>query len=224
MSEDTGATLAREELEGAPLTRECLADGKKTIGQVRGDLERLCVKLERQLREANERISGYQGSRDFAIDTLAGALGVEADKLRAVEYYARLASESLTAARAEATLHYNRVASLIFSPALKGSKVEEVRAWEKDYIDARAEVERLRDFTRKMFDLTDWPEGGDIDGGDFQDAAVVSGLLVPETRTESCGAGCFCTEYHGDMSDGVTCYRKTEWLSAAPPTGDKPNG
>ena len=71
----------------------------------------------------------------------------------------------------------------------------------------------LEKFARKMFELSDWPEGGDIDGGSFQDAAVECGLLIPETRTESCEPeGCFCSEYHGDMKGGVTCYRKAKFL------------
>ncbi len=41
------------------------------------------------------RCDGYQGSRDYAIDTLAGALGVDADKVRAVEYYAQQAANEI---------------------------------------------------------------------------------------------------------------------------------
>lgn len=72
----------------------------------------------------------------------------------------------------------------------------------------------LEKFARKMFELSDWPEGGDIDGLDFQEAAVECGLLTPETRYECCSmhGTCFCTEYHGDMSEGVTCYRKVQFL------------
>lgn len=62
----------KEELDGAPRTRECLADGKKTIGQVRADLERLCVTLERELAHA----APDKGARDgglsqAAVDVLA---------------------------------------------------------------------------------------------------------------------------------------------------------
>ena len=67
-------------------------------------------------------------------------------------------------------------------------------------------------FARKMFELSDWPEGGDIDMFDFQEAAIECGLLIPETRTEPCGEHCHCAEYHGDMKDGVTCYRKAPIL------------
>ncbi len=74
----------------------------------------------------------------------------------------------------------------------------------------------LEKFAKKMFELSDWPEGGDIDGFDFQEAAVECGLLTPETRYECCSmhGTCFCTEYHGDMSGGVTCYRKAQFLLA----------
>lgn len=74
-----------------------------------------------------------------------------------------------------------------------------------------AEAEK---FAHKMFDLSDWPEGGDIDGFDFQDAAVECGLLITETRTEPCEENCHCAEYHGAeaMKEGVTCYRKAKFL------------
>ena len=70
----------------------------------------------------------------------------------------------------------------------------------------------LEKFAKKMFELSDWPEGGDIDGFDFQEAAVECGLLTPETRHEPCGDNCHCAEYHGDMKEGVTCYRKAPFL------------
>ncbi len=70
----------------------------------------------------------------------------------------------------------------------------------------------LEKFAKKMFELSGWPEGGDIDGFDFQDAAAECGLLTKETRHEPCGESCFCAIYHGDMSEGVTCYRKAPFL------------
>jgi len=61
--------------------------------------------LESRIAEANERkeqrqliadmadrCDGYQGSRDYAIEILAGALDVDADKVIAVEYYATKAA------------------------------------------------------------------------------------------------------------------------------------
>ena len=78
------------------------------------------------------------------------------------------------------------------------------------------ELQRLRAFAREMFELADWPEGGGIDGFSFQDAAVKHGLLTAETRTERCGEKCYCADdYHGEeaMKDGVTCYRKADWLA-----------
>ena len=68
----------------------------------------------------------------------------------------------------------------------------------------------FREFAKEMFKLSDWPEGGDIDGADFQDAAVKCGLLIPETRYAPCSEdGCRCAEYYGgdDFELGVTCYR-----------------
>ena len=81
---------------------------------------------------------------------------------------------------------------------------------------AHAEVDRLRGFVQALFEKSGWPEAGDIDAGDFQELAVAHGLLKPETRTAPCHQDCFCAEYHGDMAAGVTCYRKVEWLKAAP--------
>ncbi len=73
------------------------------------------------------------------------------------------------------------------------------------------ENEQLRRFAQKM--LEGWPEEfGDVDGLSIQDAAVECGLLVGETRHEPCGEDCNCASYHGDMSDGVTCYRRTALL------------
>ena len=70
----------------------------------------------------------------------------------------------------------------------------------------------LEKFAKRLFELSLWPEGGDIDAFDFHEAAVECGLLTPETRTEPCHQDCFCSEYHGDMSGGVTCYRKVTFL------------
>ena len=73
----------------------------------------------------------------------------------------------------------------------------------------------LEKFAKKMFNLADWPEGGDIDCLDFQEAAIECGLLITEIRTEPCTpntSDCFCAVYKGDMSEGVTCYRKAPFL------------
>jgi hypothetical protein len=76
-----------------------------------------------------------------------------------------------------------------------------------------------RAFIRALFDKCEWPDGGWIDGFEFQDIAEEHGLLVPVDVFEPCGEGCRCAEYHGGsdgMSDGVVCYRKAAWLAAAP--------
>lgn len=89
-----------------------------------------------------------------------------------------------------------------------------------DEIRAAVEAERelrkpLEAFILRLFEISGWPEGGEIDGFDFQDAAADAGILTAETRTKPCAESCFCEEYHGDMSDGVTCYRKPDWLMIA---------
>ena len=50
-----------------------------------------------ELTRLQARVNGYQASRDYAIDLLAAALAIDADKMRAVEYYARLAAERVAA-------------------------------------------------------------------------------------------------------------------------------
>lgn len=79
------------------------------------------------------------------------------------------------------------------------------------------ESPRLLAFVRDLFTLSGWPEGGDIDGFDFQEVCVKHGLLIPHTVTEPCGQSCSCAEYHGrdDMQEGVTCYRKAGWIGEA---------
>jgi hypothetical protein len=74
------------------------------------------------------------------------------------------------------------------------------------------ELTQLRNFVRALFEKSDWPEGGDIEAGDFQELAVDHGLLIPETVTAPCGDNCFCADFHGDLSTGVTCLRKVKWL------------
>jgi len=91
------------------------------------------------------------------------------------------------------------------------------RTLEREAASLRAERDRLRLFVARLFDLTGWPDGGDLDGFDFQDAATEHGILTPETRTEPCNQNerdakhCHCEEY-GDFPQ--TCYRKAEWLIA----------
>lgn len=77
----------------------------------------------------------------------------------------------------------------------------------------------LRAFVRELFDASQWPEASDIEVDVLQDIAVKHGLLIPRTVTEPCGESCQCAEYNGDMSDGVTCYRKVEWLRECPSCG-----
>ena len=75
-----------------------------------------------------------------------------------------------------------------------------------------AELEKLRAFSLDVMQA--WPEG-DVDGGELQNAALRHGLIRAKTPapTQPCGDGCTCAEYYGDMSDGVTCYEKTELLT-----------
>ncbi len=73
---------------------------------------------------------------------------------------------------------------------------------------------RLRAFCTALFDVTDWPGGGDVDLITVQDLAVTHGILTKETRTEPCGDNCGCAEYYGrdEMAPGVECFRKPAWM------------
>ena len=84
-----------------------------------------------EMKAENERlrsrIDGYQSSRDYAIDVLAGALQIEADKVRAVEYYAAQTKElierlraELATARNDALALTNAVDELLEVAALRG--------------------------------------------------------------------------------------------------------
>lgn len=81
----------------------------------------------------------------------------------------------------------------------------------------------LEKFAKKIFEVSGWPEGGDIEGGDLQAIAVECGLLIPQTRHEPCCEECHCADYWGsdEMRDGVTCYRKCELLLTDAPTVER---
>lgn len=55
----------------------------------------------------------------------------------------------------------------------------------------------LLGFAKAIFEATDWPTGGDLDGFAFQEIAEKYGLLKAETRTAPClPEGCHCAEYY----------------------------
>ncbi len=98
-------------------------------------------------------------------------------------------------------------------------RLEDLESCQKKWIQLRAELASLRGFIEELFELSDWPEGGDIDGFDFQDAAVKHGLLIPEQCTEPCGEGCNCNQYYSDAewAEGITCYRLAAALKTKEP-------
>jgi len=75
-----------------------------------------------------------------------------------------------------------------------------------------AEREGLRAFIANLFEATDWPEGGDLDGFQFQELATKHGILTPEERIAPCEGreSCWCSDYGGPGP--TTCYRKAQWL------------
>ena len=74
------------------------------------------------------------------------------------------------------------------------------------------QIQSLAKFAIKV--LEDWPDMGYLDGGDLQEMAVASNLLIPHIVHGPCGENCNCAEYYGDdeWQDGVTCYRVVDWL------------
>jgi hypothetical protein len=99
----TGPPIAASDVDAlialtgdAPSTVESLAEWLDNKWKRHGEIEDR--EAAAKLRSQAERIEGYKGSRDYAIDLLAKALDIEPDKVRAVEYYARLAAERIAAA------------------------------------------------------------------------------------------------------------------------------
>jgi hypothetical protein len=80
-------------------------------------------------------------------------------------------------------------------------------------------------FANAMFQLADWPDGGDIDGFDFQDAAIRYGLLIPERRTQPCQEGCQCEGMYDpdEWNQGIQCYRRVE-LGGTQPVSETTGG
>jgi hypothetical protein len=70
------------------------------------------------------------------------------------------------------------------------------------------DVLNLQRFVGKMFEATDWPDGGDIDGFEFQRIAAECGLLAEVEMKEACGEFCQCLEMAVDFP--ATCYRPTQ--------------
>lgn len=84
------------------------------------------------------------------------------------------------------------------------------------------ELSRLRDFAQAIMEAADWPEGGDVEGGQIQDIAEEHGLLVKTEQTKPCGEDCWCLEYNGEISETspAICYRKTPLLLGSVPQRD----
>jgi len=80
--------------------------------------------------------------------------------------------------------------------------------------ELEAERDALREFVADMFEAAEWPEGGDIDGGQFQELATKHGILAEEERIAPCEGreSCWCSDYGGPGP--TTCYRKAQWLAA----------
>lgn len=82
--------------------------------------------------------------------------------------------------------------------------------------EEREELARLRGFAQDI--LQDWPEIGDLDGFELQEAAHKHGLLIAETRYKPCREeGCMCAAmvWREEWDEGVTCYRKSSTLMRA---------
>lgn len=79
------------------------------------------------------------------------------------------------------------------------------------WFDAIIEIQKFRAFARAI--MKSWPEG-DVDGGELQAIAVRHGLLTPTTLYAPCGDSCLCADTFGEdeFAEGITCYRKVDWL------------
>lgn len=78
----------------------------------------------------------------------------------------------------------------------------------------RTEIEQLRAFARVVMRYWPyWPES-DVDGGNLQDIAVRCGVLTTSIMFAPCGDNCLCADTISDdeFADGITCYRKVDWL------------
>lgn len=74
-------------------------------------------------------------------------------------------------------------------------------------------TDALRSFAQRI--MRHWPEGGDLDMGDVQEAAATCGLLKPVTMKTACvEEGCFCEGVGADFP--TTCYRRTTLLTGLP--------
>lgn len=86
-----------------------------------------------------------------------------------------------------------------------------------ELLQAYADIAALRAFAAEM--MGDWPDNGDVDGFELQEAAIRCGLLARVTPdpTEPCGENCGCAEVNGpeDWACGVICYRPTDALRRA---------
>ena len=86
--------------------------------------------------------------------------------------------------------------------------------WQDRCLAYQTERDALREFVADMFEAAEWPEGGDIDGGQFQELATKHGILAEEERIAPCEGreSCWCSDYGGPGP--TTCYRKAQWLAA----------
>lgn len=68
--------------------------------------------------------------------------------------------------------------------------------------------------SKDILEASNWPDGGDLDGGTLQDILVKWGILTPVIAHEACGEHCVCAEYYDreEFMEGVTCYRRAEFL------------
>ena len=98
--------------------------------------------------------------------------------------------------------------------AFSQERLEEINeALDRQVTQLTNERDALLMFAKKVFDASGWPEGAGIDNCDLQDIAAECGLLAPVTVHGPCGDTCHCADFHGDFTDGVTCYRKTAILN-----------
>jgi hypothetical protein len=74
----------------------------------------------------------------------------------------------------------------------------------------RVECEKLKGFAMAIYG--NWPDSGNLDGGELQDLGEKYGLLTPTIVTQACGETCDCAEW-ADFPQ--TCYRRSDLIKRA---------
>lgn len=128
--------------------------------------------LERGLREA-QRVSAEH----------CAALSRENDIIIALEDKLEKAEQQLAEAQKESAKHYNRVASLLFSPVGEQLRCGDVQGWLNDYVDAQAELATLREqLAEREVQIEHWKSTAGAEADRGNDLHVQNVALAADAR------------------------------------------